>query len=54
MPDVSFGPVKAHLFRGVSTEGLENANLRMLVFGENADGSRVMMESVGSYKHDAS
>jgi hypothetical protein len=50
MPDVSFGPVNAHLFRGASTDGLENAKLRMLVFGDKADGSRVIIDSVGSYE----
>ena len=52
-PDVTFGPVKAHLFRGASTEGLENAKLRMLMFGDKADGSRVIFDSVGSYEKRA-
>ena len=48
MPNFSFGPVNAHLFRGTTTEGLEDANLRMLVFGDKADGSRFIVDSVGT------
>jgi hypothetical protein len=50
MPDVSFGPVNAHLFRGATTEGLKDANLRMLVFGDRADGCRFIVDSVGTFQ----
>ena len=53
MPDFSFGPVKAHLFHGRSTEGLEDASLRMLVFGDKSDDSRFIVDSVGTYEKAA-
>lgn len=49
IPDLSFGPIDAHLFDGTTTQGLEDAKLRMLVFGDKMDGCRYILDSVGKY-----
>ncbi len=52
IPDMSFGPVTAHLFNGVEKDSIQDANSRMLVLGDRPDGSRCLFDSVGTYERD--
>jgi len=52
-PDFSsLGTSQAHLFRGVGREEI-STDLRALVFGDHADGSKVIYDLAGSYSGGA-